>query len=317
VFGIYKKHNMMKDNFEITTKTYKTIFEEYDSLILSKGYRATRNAKMYQTCVQEFLWWLESQAILSVNRIDSSVLIKYTDYISSRPKLRGIGTLSQNMLNKHFFSLRLLFDLLLETERVDSIVYMPKYYKTATEHRNILTIEEVKELHENAKNATERAVLTLAYGCGLRRSEIEKLDYRDVNLKLNYLTVRDGKGSKLREVPLSINTVECLKVYLTQERDELLQSSSLLEKAFLINNNGRRMLGATANLRLKQMIERSGNSEIDKKNISLHNLRHSIATHLLERGADIEFVRSFLGHAEIDMVQVYARRRKRNRIFNV
>jgi len=307
----------MNNNFKITTRKYNEIFEEFDTLILSKGYKTTRNAKMYQTCVKEFLWWLESQSILSVNRIDSSVLIMYTDYLSSRPKLTGTGTLSQNMLNKHYFSLRLFFDLLLNTERVDSMVYLPKYYKTATEHRNILSVDEISELFENTTTEAERAVLTLAYCCGLRRTEIEKIDYRDVNLKLNYLTVRDGKGGKLREVPLSENTVNNLRNYLINEREELLQNNNALEKAFLINNNGRRMLGATVNRRLKHVIERTANSEISEKGITLHNLRHSIATHLLEKGADIEFVRSFLGHAEIDMVQVYARRRKRNRIFNV
>lgn len=307
----------MKNNFEIITKRYKEIFEEYDSFIQSKGYKTTRNSKMYQTCVIEFLWWLESQSILKVTRIDSSVLMRYTEYLSNRPKLRGAGTLSQNMLNKHFFSLRLLFDLLLKTERVESTVYLPKYYKTATEHRNILTVDEIKELFDNASSEAERAVLTLAYGCGLRRTEIERLNYRDVNLKENYLIVRDGKGSKLREVPLSKTTVKTLRNYLKNEREELLENNNLLEKAFLLNANGRRMLGATANRRLKQVIERASNYEITEKEITLHNLRHSIATHLLEKGADIEFVRSFLGHAEIDMVQVYARRRKRNRIFNV
>lgn len=307
----------MKNNFEITTKGFKEIFEEYDSFILSKGYKTTRNSKMYQTCVKEFLWWLESQSILKVTRIDSSVLIRYTEYLSNRPKLRGTGTLSQNMLNKHFFSLRLLFDLLLKTERVESTVYLPKYYKTATEHRNILTVDEIKELFENSTTEAERAVITLAYGCGLRRTEIERLDYRDVNLKENYIVVRDGKGSKLREVPLSKTTVKTLSDYLKNEREELLENNNALEKAFLLNANGRRMLGATANRRLKQVIERASNYEITEKEITLHNLRHSIATHLLEKGADIEFVRSFLGHAEIDMVQVYARRRKRNKIFNV
>tara|TARA_B100000508_G_C11464864_1_gene281193 strand:- start:1079 stop:2002 length:924 start_codon:yes stop_codon:yes gene_type:complete len=307
----------MKNNFEITTKRYKEIFDEYDSFILSKGYKTTRNSKMYQTCVKEFLWWLESQSILKVTRIDSSVLMRYTEYLSNRPKLRGTGTLSQNMLNKHFFSLRLLFDLLLKTERVESTVYLPKYYKTATEHKNILAVDEIKELFDNSNTEAERAVLTLAYGCGLRRTEIERLDYRDVNLKENYLIVRDGKGSKLREVPLSKTTVKTLRNYLKNEREELLENNNALEKAFLLNNNGRRMLGATANRRLKQIIERASNYEITEKEITLHNLRHSIATHLLEKGADIEFVRSFLGHAEIDMVQVYARRRKRKRIFNV
>lgn len=307
----------MKKQFDITTTTFKEIFNEYDAFILSKGYRTTNNGKMYQACVTEFLSWLESQGVISVKHIDTQLMINYSEYLANRPKLRGDGVLSQNMINKHYFSIKLLFEMLLNTKRVSSVVYLPSYYKTTTEHRNILSVDEINELYQNTETAAERAVLTLAYGCGLRRTEIEKLDYRDVNLKSSYLTVRDGKGGKLREVPMSTKTVELLRDYLSNERESLLAKNNQLERAFLISQTGHRMRGATINRRLKTVIARSNNYEIERKGITLHNLRHSIATHLLENGAEIEFVREFLGHSEIDMVQVYSRRRKRNKIFTV
>jgi site-specific recombinase XerD len=71
------------------------------------------------------------------------------------------------------------------------------------------------------------------------------------------------------------------------------------------------MLGSYANAMLKKLIAQTNNVDLMKKRISLHSLRHSIAVHLIENGASIEFVKGFLGHTDIDTTQLYARRRKR------
>jgi len=307
----------MNKNLTISTTKYKKLYKSFDILILSKGYKTTRNSKMYQSCVKEFLDWLESNGVTSVKKINAELMKDYYLYITTRKKFTGDGILSKSMININFFSLRLFFDMLLDSRVLESIVYLPAYYNGLNTEREILTLIEINELYDVTKNEEERAILSLAYGCGLRRTEIEKLDCRDVNLKSKYLIVKNGKGNKLREIPLSDVVVKYLKAYLIDFRDDYLKNTYHLESAFLINKSGRRMLGATINNRLKSMINRTENEEIIDKNITLHNLRHSISTHLLEKGADIDFVRKFLGHSLIDTVQVYTRRRKRNKIFTI
>ena len=102
-----------------------------------------------------------------------------------------------------------------------------------------------------------------------------------------------------------------LNNYINNERENYLDSQNRFENAFILNNQGKRMLGSYANNLLKKIIVRTNNTDLLKKKISLHSLRHSIAVHLIENGASIEFVKDFLGHSDIDTTQLYARRRKR------
>ena len=260
---------------------------------------------MHVSMVREFLFFTESRNINDIKTVKAGDIVAYYEYLRERPNQRREGGLSNSMLKHHLFSLRLFFDYLMDTGQVDgSPARLPKFNIGKGREREVLTIEEIKLLYKAAIDKRERAVLSLAYGCGLRRSEIQALNVGDVILSKGLLVVRDGKGHKSRTIPLSENVIKELKEYLIYGRGKYIREGA--EPAFILNYLGERLTGGHINNLILYIAKRTTIT----KHISLHNLRHSIATHLLDQGADIEFVKNFLGHACIDTSHIYAKRRK-------
>ena len=131
----------------------------------------------------------------------------------------------------------------------------------------------------------------------------------NIRLREKILIVPQGKGNKRRVVPMSSGVVKDLADYHYNERKALTGERNYKpgENAFMLNKTGRRMQKWTFNGRLKEIIERTGNEAIKEKQITTHNLRHSIATHLLEQGMPVEQVRAFLGHSQLETTQLYTR----------
>jgi site-specific recombinase XerD len=215
------------------------------------------------------------------------------------------------MINQHMYSLRMLVDYLLQTNQIQSAVIIPKNNPGTKKERDTATQKEMELLYKHCQNKRERAVLSVAYGCGLRRTEIEVLNTNDINFFNGILVVREGKNRKRRDIPMNDAVIRDLKSYLINERHNYLKENNRLELSFFINNKGKRMKGGHMNQLLKDIILRSKSVSLMQKQITLHSLRHSIAMHLAENGADIEFIRDFLGHSEIDTSHIYARKNKR------
>jgi integrase/recombinase XerD len=172
------------------------------------------------------------------------------------------------------------------------------------EPRDILTLAEIRELYGVCKNLRERALLSLFYGCGLRRSEVEKLNIRDIHFKSGLLYVREGKGRKRRVIPMSATVNQELRDYYMHERRQYIKHTTPdNQQAFILNNGGERMRGENMRDQIRKIVQRT---RIPKR-LTVHGLRHSIATHLIESGMSLEYVRDFLGHEFIDTTQVYTR----------
>jgi site-specific recombinase XerD len=202
-------------------------------------------------------------------------------------------------------------DMLLDDGVIKQAYLFPSFSIGKGSERNILTIDEVHQLLDQCKNQLEKNIINIAYGCALRREEMELLNIQDIQLNRGVLIVRNGKGEKRREVPLTNKLVNEFRLYITTYRPQLLKETKQLQPAFFINSKGERMTGDHLNDTLKYIINRASNNEIIEKNITLHCLRHSIATHLTEAGANLEFIQSFLGHCEIDTTLLYMKRRKK------
>ena len=189
----------------------------------------------------------------------------------------------------------------LKTDPFSSLNFPKPNYQ----ERKTLTREEVRQLYEACENYRDKAILGLFYGCGLRRSEAEKLNTDDINFKSQLLYVREGKGNKRRAVPLSKQLKDDFYNYYINERNLFLfignHTRKTPENSFILNKTGGRMLGDSYWKWLKEKLEQANLS----KDITLHHLRHSIATHLLENGLDIEQVRDFLGHSFLETTQIY------------
>jgi integrase/recombinase XerD len=115
--------------------------------------------------------------------------------------------------------------------------------------------------------------------------------------------VREGKGAKRRVVPITEKVSAALEEYYLQERCSSTTKKVVDENAFILNNVGNRMRGDGFIKLLKQITEKAAL----QKEITLHHLRHSIATHLLQSGMSMEYVRDFLGHSFLETTQIYAK----------
>ena len=148
-------------------------------------------------------------------------------------------------------------------------------------------------------------MLGIYYGCGLRKSEGVALDVSDILMQRGLIHVRKGKGSKERYVPISEKSLEHIREYLQMGRHFLASISSFSTEAFFVNQYGARCSDQALTLRLRRLVKNSGNGSLQEKSPSLHTLRHSIATHLMQSGMQIEMIQQFLGHQSLESTQIY------------
>jgi integrase/recombinase XerD len=144
----------------------------------------------------------------------------------------------------------------------------------------------------------DRSLLELAYGAGLRVSELCSLGLTDLLLTENLIRVF-GKGSKERLVPIGRSVIGAVSVYLHTMRPELDRGKS--KGRVLLNARGEPLSRVGAWGVVKRAAERAGIT----KRVTPHTLRHSFATHLLEGGADLRAVQEMLGHADLSTTQIY------------
>ena len=158
---------------------------------------------------------------------------------------------------------------------------------------SVLNTTEVKELFKACTLLKHRLLLGLCYGCGLRCGEVRNLHIGDIDLERRMLHIRQGKGNKDRIVPLGIMLQRGIKTYIETQRP----------KTFLFEgNDGEAFSQRGAQWVISQAIKKTS---IVKQDVSLHTLRHSYATHLLEQGVSILAIKELLGHAHITTTMVY------------
>lgn len=298
----------MKHNFNIKNEEFITLFNEFDNYIKVVGYKSSSD--MYQKHLSEFLWFMERKNIRNIKNISSSNLVEYYEYLKQRPNLTLKGLLSDSTVALHMITINIFFKLLVEMKILPGIVVLPRKLERIKNERNTLTKDEIKLLFSFCETKKDKAILALAYGCGLRRTEIEDLKMQDIFLNKKIIVVRKGKNNKRREIPLSNEVIKLLKDYLINERSMYLVRKNGIQDAFLLSVRGTALRGEDVNRRLKKIIQNSNCKEIIDKNITLHCLRHSIAVHLMENNANIEFVRDFLGHEEINTTHIYSKKRR-------
>lgn len=297
-------------HLRLNNPIYERYVKDMNKELKTRGFNRGKDS-MYPRCMREFLFFLERKGVNDIKEVKPKHIEAYYVYISTRPNQRRDGKLSTSMIRHHLYSLNLLFDYFLHTGVRDSNPVRVQKFNIPREGERIpITLEEITELFNVTESLRDKALLALAYGCGLRRSELEKLRVQDVVISQASLLVRDGKYGKSRTVPLSEGVIIHLRNYLHYERENYYRACSQHTDAFLISEHKHAMRGDEMNTRLKALVKRTHNASLEGKNVTLHTLRHSIATHLTDKGADMEFVQNFLGHAEIDTAMIYAKRRK-------
>ncbi len=166
----------------------------------------------------------------------------------------------------------------------------------------VLSLNEVERLLSKpdvSKMAgiRDRAILELLYATGMRATELISLKMTDANLEVGYIRCM-GKGSKERIIPLGRQAIKCIQTYLSEARPHYSKNK---DGILFISRLG----GPMSRQSLWKIIKKYSKIALLKSEISPHTLRHSFATHLLERGADIRAVQEMLGHVSISTTQIY------------
>ncbi len=167
----------------------------------------------------------------------------------------------------------------------------------------VLSLEEVDNLLATFTEDTpielrNKTMVELTYSCGLRVSELINLKLSSVHLQMGIIDVV-GKGSKERIVPVGAKAIELIKKYLELGRPKL--ASPRPNDFLFLNHNGEQMTRQMFFIVIKEKAKAAG----IQKPISPHKLRHSFATHLLERGLDLRLIQELLGHADISTTEIY------------
>ncbi len=173
--------------------------------------------------------------------------------------------------------------------------------KRLTTPPTVLSINEVRLILGTARTPQARAFLTTVYSCGLRLQEALNLEVRDIDAERMVLRIR-GKGSKQRDVPLPASTYEVLKTYWKTHRNPRLLFPALGRR----HNGGRTAEKPMARSSVQGLLRRIlAQLPKIKKHATLHTLRHSYATHLIEAGVNLRIVQQYLGHASLETTMIY------------
>ena len=169
----------------------------------------------------------------------------------------------------------------------------------------VLTAAEMRTLLDRIGARTplevrDKAMLEIAYSCGLRCSELVGLDLAGIDFEGETVRVR-GKGGVERIVPLGEPAQRAVAAYLSRSRPALISEGS--EQALLVSKSGRRLSPSDVTRRLRRWVHEAALAG----GVSPHALRHSFATHMLEGGADLRSIQELLGHASISTTQIYTR----------
>ena len=301
-------------NLPIHSSTFLVLLDGFqnDLIVRNKSKSMTYYLPIH---LREFFHYLETNGHDNLSQVTTKLVTKYYEYLSTRRNERRGGALSNGSLNKHQEALKsflkylknnnfkMTFGVHLKTEKTNSIT-----------EKDILTQDEIKELFEACEHShlsgrfriRDKALLAVLYSCGLRRNEAVGLNLNDVDFDKKQIYVRNGSRNKKRKTPyVAINdyNLRLIEDYIQNSRPQFHDSH--LSDALFVNKNGTRMQGKSFADRLTAIVRATENDDIIEKNISPHNLRHSVATHLLQNGLSIEKVSEFLGHNSLESTQIY------------
>ena len=269
---------------------------------------------MNEIYINDFLLYLEMDLNYTKNTINTyenslNQLLKYTN--------KDLLKLSSNDIEKFLISLNLepssisnylsayktFYNYYIKIGSINNnptdTIDTPKLVKKLPTY---LTVEEIDKLLNidiiDAFSARNKSLLELLYSSGLRISELINLEFKNIDLNECIIRVM-GKGRKERIVPINDVAIHFLKIYVKDYRHLLVKKNQ--NNYIYLNNHGNKMTRQGVFKMLKKLSIEKG----IKKEVSPHTIRHSIATHMLENGADLRIIQEFLGHSDIGTTQIY------------
>lgn len=254
--------------------------EKFKQWLRSKRY-SENTITTYTEALKSFLVFYREKPITEITNED--VIVYNNEYILK-------NNLSASYQNQIVNAIKLFFQTIQETKMMVDKIHRPKRAKLLP---NVLSKEEVKLILNAHSNIKHKTMLSLIYSCGLRRSELLNLKPADIDSKRGIVIIRQAKGKKDRIAPLSPKILEMLREYYVISKPKTW--------LFEGQNIGEHYSEQSLQSVLKQALQKVGNT----KPVTLHWLRHSYATHLLENGTDLRYIQELLGHSSSKTTEIY------------
>ncbi len=281
-------------------------------------------ARMVETAafeqqIRSYLYFCRTEKSLSANSLDAyhRDLIRFGRFLERKPlssvsidTLRAYldhlleKRLSNRSVARHVTTLRGFFGFLLEENVVSvdptALLAAPKIGSSLPKFLDLSTVEDllVSPDPDSRTGLRNRAMLHFLYGAGLRVSELIGIRVADVDASAGTVRI-NGKGNKQRIVPIGRDALAALQNYLSQERPCLL-AGRISPFLFVTARSG-----SMTRQGFWKLLKGHGKNAGIFRSLSPHVLRHTFATHLLERGADLRSVQAMLGHADIGTTEIY------------
>jgi integrase/recombinase XerD len=243
--------------------------------------RFSRNTiKAYSSTFGRFLDFYSEQ---QPDQIEPEQVRKYLLHLVENTNV------SASLQNQTINAIKFYFESVLNRPLEPFVIQRPKKEKKLP---TVLSEEEVARILKQIRNLKHRCVIYLIYSAGLRRSEVLNLKPTDIDSQRNCIIVRNGKGKKDRMTLLSDKALILTREYYRQYRPKIW----LFEGA----NGGKYSITSVRKI-FQRALAKSG----VRKEVTLHSLRHSFATHLLERGTDLRYIQALLGHSSSKTTEIY------------
>lgn len=254
--------------------------------------------------IRRFIGWCDERSITYPQDVTKPILERYQRYLYYYRQANG-EPLTSSSQNHYTVSVRQFFKWLTQQNHLlynpASELIVPKQAPTLPV---VLTEEEIDALLQQPDLNTpygirDRVILELFYSCGMRRSELCGLKVHDLSVSRRTVHIRQGKGGKERLIPVGERAMRWLTRYLNEVRNELLMD--VQEQSLFLSDYGEPFADSKLGDRIKRYMKNAGITAPG----SCHLLRHAMATHMLENGAEMRFIQAMLGHSDYRSTQMY------------
>ena len=277
----------------------------YNEAMTIRGYsKSTLHRR--ESDIRRFIGWCDDRSIDTPQDVTKPILERYQKYLYYYRQRNG-QPLSATSQNHYLTSVRQYFKWLTQQ---NYLLYNPASELVIIKQNPslpvVLSVEEINRLLQQPditkpNGLRDRAILELFYSTGIRRTELCNLTMQDVNLSRETVYVRQGKGNKDRLIPMGKRALYWITRYLNEVRPTLM--IDVKEVAFFLNDYGTIFRDTKIGDKVKRYLRNAG---LDVPG-SCHLLRHAMATHMLDNGADIRFIQAMLGHDDLNTTEIYTR----------
>jgi len=277
---------------------------KYNEAMMLRGYSdSTLNRR--ESDIRRFIGWCDERSLDHPNQITKPILERYQRYLFYYRQERNDRPLSPTSQNHYLTSVKQFFKWMTQQ---NYLLYNPAsellIIKPNASLPIVLSIEEIERLMQQPdmsklEGIRDRAILELFYSTGIRRTELLSIKLQHLSLSQKTLYIEKGKGKKDRLIPIGERALYWITRYLNETRDQLLMD--IQQDVLFINDYGNAFRDNKLGDKVKRFMKNAGIHVPG----SCHLLRHAMATHMLENGAELRFIQAMLGHANLSATQIY------------